>query len=24
MPTTIANTFQGTTASVEFDWDATA
>jgi spore coat-associated protein N len=24
MPTTIANTFQGTTASVEFDWDAAA
>jgi spore coat-associated protein N len=22
MPSTIANTFQGTTASVEFDWDA--
>ena len=24
MPTTIANTFQGKTASVEFDWDAAA
>jgi hypothetical protein len=24
MPTTIANTFQGATASVEFDWDAAA
>ena len=24
MPTTIANTFQGKTATVEFDWDAAA
>jgi hypothetical protein len=24
MPSTIANTFQGKTASVEFDWDAAA